>query len=202
MAYSGQAYGELLNWWKKEDLDVERLINELREEVGQNKYHVYNYQGIIGLLMILEYKGFLVNDEDINDLIDVMNQNIENSEKTIDIERNSFAFPDDPSLRKQYNQYVDKLNLTANNKNREIMASKLSEYMRSDNWAKNLLDYCDKHFSEFLSRNRFIDLLDTEVFFNKLEKASPEELYLVKDVFKKFMEPPISMNFLLKIKRN
>lgn len=184
-AYSGQAYWELSNWWKKEDEDVERLIDELRKEVEQNKYHVNNYQGIIRLLVVLEHKGFHVKDKDINDLIGVMNQNIENSEKPVDIERNSVAFADDPSLREQYNQYVDKLNLKADNKKREIMAGELSEYMRSDNWAKELLDYCDKHFHEILCRNRFVDLLDTEVFFNKLKEASPEELYRVKDAFKK-----------------
>ncbi len=177
-----KAYGELSCWWEKEDEEVCGLIALLKEEIQQDKYLFSNYQGIIGQLMVLKYWGHEIGDMD--KLIEVMNQNIEKSEETIDIERLSFSFENDPLLRKQYDEYVDRLKLKASNKNHNIKSRELSQYLNSDNWAEELLDYCDKHFNDFLSRYGFIDLLDVEILIEKLKKASTKEVRLVKDIFK------------------
>lgn len=177
-----KAYGELTHWWEKEDDDVKKWIVQLKEEVNQDKYPFQSYQSIIGQLMVLEYRGHDIGD--MNVLIEAMNKNIEKSDEIVDIERNSFSFEDSPSLRKQYDEYIDKLKLKAGNKNHIIKASEVSQYMTSDNWAQDLLDYCNEHFNEFLSRYGFIDLLDTKILLEKLSNASTKELYLVSDMFK------------------
>lgn len=177
-----KSYGDLSYWWKKEDDEVEKLIEQLKQEVEQDKYPFNSYQGIISQLMVLEAKGFVVGD--INILIDVMNKNIENADEFIDIERYSFTFENSPDLQKRYDEYIDKLKLKAGSKNHFIKSAEVLQYLSSDNWAKELLDYCDKHFNEFLSRYGFIDLLDQEILLEKMNDASTQELYIVRDVFK------------------
>ena len=56
--------------------------------------------------------------------------------------------------------------------------------MSSDNWAEDLLKYCDEHFNEFLSRYGFIDLLDVDILLQKMNEASTKEMCLIKDIFK------------------
>lgn len=182
-----KAYGELSYWWEKEDDEISNLIEELKEEVKQDKYLFSNYQGIIGQLMVLEHWGHNIGD--MNELIDLMNQNIDKSEEPVDIERYSYSFESNPSLRKRYDEYIDRLKLKANNKNQIIKANELLQYMDSDNWAEELMDYCDKHINEFISRYGFIDLLDTENLVKKLQNASTKEIRLVKDIFKKVYGP-------------
>lgn len=177
-----QAFGELTNWWEKEDEDVKRLIIKLKKEVEEDKYPFNSYQSIISQLMVLEKYKYDVGD--INSLIDVMNLNIERSDEIVDIERLSYTFEDSPTLQKQYEEYIDKLKLKAGNKNQLIKSTEISQYLSSDNWAKELLDYCDKHFNEFLSRYGFIDLLDTDLLLEKIENASTQELYLTIKIFK------------------
>ena len=177
-----QAYGDLAYWWEKEDEDVKRLIVQMKEEIEQDKYPFNSYQGIISQLMVLEKNQYDVGD--INELIDVMNQNIENSDEIVDIERHSYTFEDSPTLQRQYEEYIDKLKLKAGNKNQLIKSTEVSQFLLSDNWTKELLDYCDAHFNEFLSRYGFIDLLDTNVLIEKMKNASTKELYLIRDIFK------------------
>lgn len=177
-----QAYGDLAYWWEKEDEDVKRLIVQMKEEIEQDKYPFNSYQGIISQLMVLEKNQYDVGD--INELIDVMNQNIENSDEIVDIERHSYTFEDSPTLQRQYEEYIDKLKLKAGNKNQLIKSTEVSQFLLSDNWTKELFDYCDAHFNEFLSRYGFIDLLDTNVLIEKMKNASTKELYLIRDIFK------------------
>lgn len=177
-----KAYGELSCWWQKEDEEVSELISMLKEEIKQDKYLFSNYQSIIGQLMVLRHWGHDIGDMD--ELIGFMNDNIEKSEEIVDVERRSFSFEDSPELRREYDEYVDKLKLKAGNKNQIIKASELSQYMSSDNWAEDLLKYCDEHFNEFLSRYGFIDLLDVDILLQKMNEASTKEMCLIKDIFK------------------
>lgn len=132
--------------------------------------------------MVLRHWGHDIGDMD--ELIGFMNDNIEKSEEIVDVERRSFSFEDSPELRREYDEYVDKLKLKAGNKNQIIKASELSQYMSSDNWAEDLLKYCDEHFNEFLSRYGFIDLLDVDILLQKMNEASTKEMCLIKDIFK------------------
>lgn len=177
------AYSDLAYWWEKEDEDVKKSISQLRAEVKEDKYPFNSYQGIIGQLMVLEYWKYNIGDMDA--LIDDMNQNIENSKEVVDIERHSFSFEDSPALKEKYDEYVDRLKLKAGNVNQMIKASEVSQYMNSENWAEELLNYCDKHYNEFIARYAFIDLLDAELFLEKVQCASVKELRLIKDIFKK-----------------
>lgn len=177
-----KAYGDLSYWWEEEDEEVKRLIMQLKQEIDQDKYPFNSYQGIISQLMVLESNGFDVGD--INALIDVMNKNIEKADEIIDIERHSYTFENSPVLQKKYDEYIDKLKLKAGSKNHIIKSAEILQYLTSDNWAKELIDYCEKHFNEFLSRYGFIDLLDTDILLEKIKDASTKELYIIRDIFK------------------
>lgn len=176
-----KAYGELTYWWEKEDNEVSNLIALLRNEIEQDKYLFSSYQDIIGRLLVLEYWGHNIGN--IDEWISLMNQNIDNSEDVVDIERQSFSVKYNPELKKRYDEYVDRLKLNAGHKNYVIKANELFQYMNSDNWAEELLNYCDKHYNEFLCRYGFIDLLDIDNLLKKMQNASVMELCLIKDIF-------------------
>ena len=178
----GEAYGKLRNWWEKEDDEVNFLVKELKEEIKQNEYLFYEYQGIIGQLMVLQYWKHDVGN--IDDFINIMNQNIENSKEVVDVERHSFSFEKNPELRKEYDKYVDQLKFQAKKKNQTIKAEEISEILKSDNGIEKLADYCEEHYNDFIMRYGFIDLLDIDILIDKMKKASVMELRLIIDIFK------------------
>mgnify|MGYP000409781204 CR=1 FL=1 len=177
-----RSYGELTYWWKKEDDEVSDLIEQLWNEIKQDKYPFNNYQGIIGQLMVLQHYGHDIGNMD--EMIEIMNQNIENSEEIVDIEMHSYSFKNNPEIREQYDEYVSRLNLKAMNKNRIIKAGELLQFMDSETWAEELFNYCENHFNEFLSRYGFIDLVDINVLLKKMSTASTKDMYLVEDALK------------------
>ena len=178
----GKAYGKLRNWWEKEDDEVNFLVKELKEEIKQNKYLFYEYQGIIGQLMVLQYWKHDVGN--IDDFINIMNRNIENSKEVVDVERHSFSFEKNPELRKEYDKYIDQLKFQAKKKNQTIKAGEISEILKSDNGIEKLADYCEEHYNDFIMRYGFIDLLDIDILIDKMKKASVMELRLIIDIFK------------------
>jgi hypothetical protein len=178
---AGEAYIKLDHWRELEDDEVNGLITQLRQEVEQDKYYFSDYQRIIAQLMDLSYYKFNIGDMDT--LIDAMNRNIEKSEVVVDIERYSFSFEDAPDLRKQYDEYVGRLTLKAGTINQIIKSSELAIHLKSENWTEELLGYCQDHYDDFIMRCGFIDLLDINDVLEKIQKASPKDIYVIKDVF-------------------
>lgn len=177
-----KAYGDLSNWWELEDNEVNKLIQQLIDEVKNDKYPFNSYQGIISQLIVLEKYGFDIGSMD--SLIVAMNHNIEQAEENVNIERFSYAFKDNEDLQKKYDSYVDQLKLTVSNKEHIIKSNQMTQYLTSDKWSEQLFNYCEEHYNEFLSRYGFIDLLDTDLLLNKMSDASTKEIYKVKDIFK------------------
>lgn len=177
---SGEACDKLTYWWELEDNEVNELIKTLKNEIQENKYYFNSYQMIIGLLLILKENKFEVGD--LDKVISDMNQNIEKYDGKIDIEKISYTFQDQIQLKK-YNELINKLKLKAKNKNQIIDKNEISAYFKSEDWAKKLLDYCDKNYNKFVMRYAFIDLLDIDQLCEKVKGASPKEIYIVKDTF-------------------
>lgn len=178
---AGKAYSKLKEWWKLEDKDVIKNVKLLWQEIEQDKYAFYTYSGIIGLLMSIKAYGH--NIKNIDELIDVMKKNIEKSEETVDFELQSFSFPDNPKLQKEYNRYIAKLEVKANKSNQTVMASDLLQLMKSENWAEKLFEYCDKHYDDFILRYGFIDLLDIDLLVKKIKNGTTSDVYLIKNSF-------------------
>lgn len=175
------AYEKLRDWWEKEDEDVKKLIQSLREEVKDDKYPYESYQGIIGQLLELKSHGYEVGDMD--ELVETMNQNISKSDEPVDIDRQSFSFERGTDSQQEYDKYVNKLKLKVDNINHSIKSDELSKCLNDDDWSEKLLKYCDKHYNDFFLRYSFIDLLDLDELYKKMEVAKVKELWSIRDMF-------------------
>lgn len=177
-----KAYGELSYWWELEDDEVNTLIQQLIDEVKNDKYPFNSYQGLISQLIMLEKYGFNVNNMD--SVIAAMNHNIGQAEGNVNIEKFSYTFKDNEDLQEKYENYVDQLKLTVSNKEQIIRSNEVTQYLTSDSWSEQLLNYCKKHYNDFFSRYGFIDLLDLDLLLKKVSNASTKEIYVVRDIFK------------------
>lgn len=178
----GRAYGELSYWWKMEDEEVNNSIVLLKQEIKEDKYTFYDYQSIIGQFIMLKKVGFNVGD--LEEVIDNMNENIYKADEEVEIERFGYTFKDNIELQQKYDYYIDKLKLTAGHKNHKLKANEIMECFETANWANELQGYCEQHRDEFLLRYGFIDLIDLNTFFEKIQIASTKEIYTVRDIFK------------------
>lgn len=176
-----EAYEKLNVWWEKEDEEVKELILLLRKEIDEDKYSYESYQGIIGRL--LQLKNYKYDVGDMDELVEMMNQNISKSDEPVDIDRQSFSFERGTDLQQEYDKYVNKLKLKVDNINHSIKSDELSQCLNDDDWSEKLLKYCDKHYNEFFLRYSFIDLLDLDKLYKKMEDATVKELWSIRDMF-------------------
>ena len=175
-----KALGELSGWFLLEDEYIYELIELLKKEVEQDKYPFRSYQKIIGQMIVLEKASFNVGR--INDLIDKMNHNIEKQKETISIERRSYGF-DDPELQQIYDRYIDKLEFKVSEVNRDKQINEVTQFLISDNWAKDLFVYCKENCEYFLERRGFIDIIDIEMLIKKIQSATTQDIYTIHDIF-------------------
>lgn len=176
-----EAYEKLSTWWEKEDEEVKELINLLRKEISEDKYSYESYQGIIGRL--IQLKNYKYDVGDIDELVETMNQNISKSDEPVDIDRQSFSFERGTDSQQEYDKYVNKLKLKVDDKNHSIKSDELSQCLNDDDWSEKLLKYCDKHYNDFFLRYSFIDLLDLDKLYKKMEDATVKELWSIRDMF-------------------
>jgi len=176
-----EAYKKLSAWWEKEDKEVDELIGLLRREIGEDKYSYESYQGIIGRLIQMESYGHNVGNMD--EIIEMMNENISKSDEPIAIERRSFSFTQGEKWQQKYDNYVSKLKLKVDNKNQSIKSNELLQCLDENDWSEKLLKYCDEHYNDFLFRHSFIDLLDLDKLYEKMENATVKELWSIRGIF-------------------
>lgn len=176
-----EAYEKLSAWWEKEDKEVDELIGLLRREIGEDKYSYESYQGIIGRLIQMESYGHNVGNMD--EIIEMMNENISKSDESIAIERRSFSFTQGEKWQQKYDNYVSKLKLKVDNKNQSIKSNELLQCLDESDWSEKLLKYCNEHYNDFLFRHSFIDLLDLDKLYEKMENATVKELWSIRDMF-------------------
>lgn len=85
--------------------------------------------------------------------------------------------------QQEYDKYVNKLKLKVDDKNHSIKSDELSQCLNDDDWSEKLLKYCDKHYNDFFLRYSFIDLLDLDKLYKKMEDATVKELWSIRDMF-------------------
>lgn len=175
------AYYLLQDWYNKEDDEVRTLIQKLKDEIQNNEYSFYDYQSIIGLLMVLQFYKYDVGS--IDEIIYIMNKNIDASEKKVNVERRSYSFEETLELREKYDKYINRLKFHAKKRNQGIGKKEIQTILESDKGISKLLDYCQKHYNDFLARNSFANLLDLELLIDKMNKASVNELRQIKQIF-------------------
>lgn len=179
----GKAYGELSYWWECEDEVVRENIKLMYQEISEDKYPIQVYPNIIAQLIVLEKQGF--GFDKWNDLIKNMNNNIDNEEECIAIEKHGHTFTDDIESQNKYDLYVNRLREKTRDRQKLSKSEEINSYFDSDSWADDLLEYCEKNFNEFLQGFSFLTIIDEERFYEKLNDASIKSLYRVKDILKK-----------------
>ena len=177
------AYTDLANWWELDDRKVEELIKKLIEEVKEDKYPTYNYEGIIGQLLVLEYNGFKVGAFD--EVIDAMNSHIKNTNGEIDFNRFGYKFNNNKELQLKYNAYINKLSQSIAEKEYSNKYNEINKLFDSDDWAEELYKYFDEHVNEYYTRHGFIDLIDIDRLLARMKLATPKQIYTVKKIFGK-----------------
>lgn len=174
-------FGKLNSWYLMEDDEVVSSIENLTRQLKENMYSFFSYSGIISVLLVLK-KNKLFQDS-IDSIIEIMNTNIAKSNKKIEIEKIGYAFSDDGDLQKEYDFYINKLDLKVQSKNNTLKSKELDEILCNVKWSDKLTSYCVDHFDDIVFRGSFLDLINYKELLNKLNTASVTEIYAVRNTF-------------------
>lgn len=181
MGNQGKYYRNLDEWWKLEDNEVIHFSGLLKDEIAENKYSFYQYQSIISRLLYIKFRGFQI-EKIIDEAVSIMKHNIDKAADIVEIETFGSGLID-AKLEKEYIEYLDKLKLTARSRNGSIKEKEIEKFFQLSNWAQKLLEFCKEHDQEFVMRSGFIDLINIEQLYDKMEKALVKDIYNVCEIF-------------------
>lgn len=176
----GIAYLKLYDWRFMEDKEIKNYINQMLEELEQNKYVYEDYAGILTLLIVFRKYGLYKGN--IEMVQKKMFDFIESDEQVQEEGRKPLRFSD-PSDKQEFMGFYDPIAEKRKERNRILERNE----MRGENVYKNakfFLDKCIERKDYYLQHNSFMEYVDQKSLVTLIKKSKAEEVYAIIDAFK------------------
>lgn len=169
----GSALKESAYWIYMEDLQVEELLNRLRQELIDGMYIFQEYKDVLDTFFYLRKQGFCVND--LNEIQRIMIENVDMAEEITEIKEHPLSFDSDEEKKEFYQYYTpiyEHIMEKCREKDKEIINASL-EYEN----AKNFEEYCKENDSLFIKHKTFMNYIDIDLLLNCIKKSDLEGIY-------------------------
>lgn len=179
---SGKKLSELRNWYFMSDDQVETSINELIQEIKENKYVYRDYSNIIIILLQLKYVD-LLNDEFINNIQSLL---IKQIQKDTEIQSED-DFPRTFETQEQFDEYkkiYEPIRQMRNLQNHQLDKNRAIE----ENIFKNsstFFEHCEKREAYYCNHHSFTEYVNVKDIFDLVVRSSLEDIYEIVRAFKK-----------------
>lgn len=175
---------QLDNWWELEDEKILEYLDEILRELGEEKYHAKYFKAIITLLMRLEYFGF--KKMNYSAYIVTMEKILTTSEDELKASTLEVVSTDN-DFRDKYTELIRPLISILENKEK-IKDSEINEIFEKENWGLEFYEYCEKNWSVFINKKKFLCDIEIEEVIRKIENADLKNLHGflsgIKEVYK------------------
>lgn len=168
----------LVDYWEMEDNEIIEYLNKLIDKLKKNNYNIGLYAKIVSLLVKLKCIGF---DKDyLDEVIDIMKNNIKNSENCINEFDHFFGFGlslDEEEEKKEYDNIIKILKKEINVRTAENKESKIKNILECENgWGEQLGEYYDKNDGEILNSKAFLSHLDIDKLLNLIRNSKVRDI--------------------------
>ena len=164
-------------YWEKESDELKNALEELKQNIIDNKYNIQLYPKILLKLSCLLSIGF--EKDLIEDIINIMKEIIKYS----DINYIDFhAFIDDQKVLDIYNLKVQEFNLIIKENRIEKYKTKIELLLEQENWAEKLNDYVYENNKNglFINERGFLAKLDIDMIVSNLKKSDNKNIFCFK----------------------
>lgn len=169
----GSALQSLNHWMYMEDVQVEELLGQLRQELREGMYVISHYQNVLGNFIFFKHIGFCVDD--LEEIQRIMMNHIDATEDIIGrIRLQQFFNTEDE--RKEFYQYYDPIQELIVKKSQEKEKQSVNESLKYKN-AAYFEEFCEEKSSLFLSRKTFMGHVDSERLLECIKQSDLEGIY-------------------------
>ena len=199
---------KLKKWWVIPEEELNVILNELLSKIKNNDYGLELYSKIVNYLSHIQEIG--VCKDTIKDAISELENNIRDN-KVNGKYHEDRLFDGTQRTNGIYNRNITNIRELINEKENEEIRKNIAEIFKSNNWGKELKDYCEINNSKFLTEKHFADILDIDIIVENIKIKNIEEIYEfwyalkkmynfgnVKDYYENDKEPLIKLKDNLK----
>ena len=168
---------ELYNWQYLEDEKIEELLDNISNELSQNKYNPIIFKNMIFTLMQLEEIGFSsITLSYYEKIISQMANCLESTDEEIKIEHLEFLSSDAKFIEK-YNTIAQPLFdiIKKNNANEKERINDCFD--NESSWGNAFAEFCQKNKNEYMLDYKFFYYLNIEKIIEMLKTSSVENIY-------------------------
>ena len=176
---TGKALAELGDWRYKQDDEVARLINKLRNELKDGKYAFSDFQNIIDMLLLM--KKNRLYDGDLLETQAVMLKLIDNSKECEELAKMPRTFMSE-AARREYMEIYGPVEAKIEEKNRELNLAAAVDTNKYET-AKIFLESCQEKKQYYIDHKSFTEFVSIDRIIELLKKSSLEGIYNVKQGF-------------------
>ena len=176
---TGKALSELHDWRFKQDDEVNRLINKLRNELKDGKYAFSDFQKIIDTLILM--KKMKLYDGDLMETQTVMLGLIDKSNECEEITKMPRTFVSEED-RRMYMELYGPVEARIDERNRELNLAAAVDNNKYET-AKIFLESCQEKKSYYIEHKSFTEFISIDRVIELLKKSSLEGIYNVKQGF-------------------
>lgn len=182
---TGESYNIIQQWNLYEDQEVKNALSDLLVELKNNEYNPYSYFSLLYYLLWIKDEGFIV---DIDNYFNIMKNNLSDNSISFDYFNDlssRFKFEKNKKLQEKYEQYMSEMSDISGNHSYVKSSSVLTSILLQNNWAQDFYDECNLNKNEYIVKCGFMCFIDLDILISKMKTASPMDIYIIENAFKK-----------------
>lgn len=168
------ALNKLKYYWEIQDAEILKNIDELKNNLLNDKYKIEIYPEIVMKLVQIQEVGF--SQIKIEEYVEIMEKNIRKTDKEIDLDDFHVIASNEEQAQK-YNDYMKKLKElskdTKNRKNKDYINALIEN---KEGWGKEFYEYCYSKKDNFLIGRTFFSLIEITNLLNNINKSLPVDI--------------------------
>lgn len=165
---------KLKKYWLIPEQELENIVDEIIENIRENKYVLNLYSKIVFDFACIFDMG--ICEDKINNAIKLLEKNIEKEcvQGTFEEER---LYTNSENISQKYKEFMKNIRILVNKKDAKTKHDEIIKILDSNNWGSKLNEYCKKNVGQFLEDKKYAYLLNIDSIINNIKNKKIEQIY-------------------------
>lgn len=169
----GSAFELIINFWQKNDSEVEEALEVMKQGMRENIYSIETYSRILCYLLEIIEAGY--NEKVIRKIIDLMGYNIKNNKNNC----TTLFLPCVIESNKEKAEYYDILKKWENEDREQVIRNRrteVKEILKQKDWGTKFKEYCKYSKYEFRQNKSFFGSIYNKELMDKIQKSDLQNI--------------------------
>lgn len=165
---------KLSRWWTIEEHELKPMIDELLDNVKNDKYYLGTYGQILQIISYLESSDVFINEA--KEIVKLMINNINKGKKDEEYSEYHFLGSDEETGR-IFKANEDKIIQAIQESNKKVNKKCINSLLNKDNWGEMFYSYIKKNESEYLNKRGYLEIIDVDKITDNIKQKNIANIY-------------------------